>query len=204
MTPQGTRLAPRNREDQYGADSDSTRTTPDELGAWTKSLAEIAIPTCVGPIDVVLKNTRSPGSSARRDTVEPRWYCSATVLGTNCPCCAKTYSTKPLQSNPDGSLPPSRYGAPRSDRAVPTNAFDAGADSALLEGGDCCCSPARGKGLGTGTAPLDAQPPAVTAKRYTATRYAGRIRLHVSDYTPAPLMQRGVRPSASAVGWSVR
>jgi hypothetical protein len=35
------------------------------------------------------------------------------------PCWLNTYLTKPLQSNPDGSLPPFLYGAPRSDSAVP-------------------------------------------------------------------------------------
>jgi hypothetical protein len=30
-----------------------------------------------------------------------------------------TYQIKPLQSNPDGSAPPLRYGVPRKDSAVP-------------------------------------------------------------------------------------
>ena len=39
------------------------------------------------------------------------------LAGSASPCCANTHCTKPLQSNPDGSLPPLTYGVPRRESA---------------------------------------------------------------------------------------
>ena len=67
-------------------------------------------PTCEGPRVSVSKNTRSPASSVFRPTSSPWRNCSFTVRGMGMPCWLKIYQTKPLQSNPDGSLPPFRNG----------------------------------------------------------------------------------------------
>src|SRR4051812_13306806 len=77
------------------------------------------MPTCDGLIPVVLKNTRSPARTSAADTPVPTRYCSTTVRGTAIPCCARTYQTSPLQSNPfSGYEPPLRYRTPQYARAV--------------------------------------------------------------------------------------
>ncbi len=80
----------------------STRTSPRPLGACTNSSPPIAIPTCDAPRPSVLKNTRSPASTAVPPTSVPSRNSSPTVRGTRMPCCPRTYQTNPLQSKPDG------------------------------------------------------------------------------------------------------
>src|SRR5204863_10095953 len=77
----------------------------------------------------------------------PAPYCSLTSRGSSKPCCANTHCTKPLQSKPDGSLPPLRYGTPRSIIAVSTTRE--GVDGANG-------TPSGGGGAGDGTAGVDA------------------------------------------------
>ena len=74
------------------------------------------------------------------------------------PCCANTHCTKPLQSNPrDGSLPPFRYGVPRSARAVAISSAGAsGVRGSRASGRAGLLAP--GKGCGLGTAPPLAHP----------------------------------------------
>jgi hypothetical protein len=114
----------------------------------------------------VSKNTRSPGAIAACVTSPATPYCSPTVLGTVIPCWAKTYQTNPLQSKPEGSLPPFRYGVPRRLKAVlvmaPISAVGAGVDSgasgAATGGEGWGEDPRAGRGNGSGFAPVEAQP----------------------------------------------
>ena len=77
-----------------------------------------------------------------------------------------TYRTNPLQSNPDGSLPPLRYGVPVYSSAVPASApaspAGTGADGGRVEVPAGVPAPGNGRGV----APVDAHPPA-TAARHT-------------------------------------
>ena len=77
-----------------------------------------AIPTCDAPEATVVKNTRSPGSRWVALTSRPTRNCLRVSRGIAMPCRSNTYFTKPLQSNPAGSTPPERYGAPRNDSAI--------------------------------------------------------------------------------------
>src|SRR5687767_11301797 len=113
------RRAPTYLEPQYVELSVSTRTTPVEFGACTKLSVPIAMATCdaPSPFFLVLKKIRSPGLMSAGRIVSPTSYCCSTIRGTEMPYCAKTYCTRPLQSNPPGSAPPSRYGTPRNPSA---------------------------------------------------------------------------------------
>src|SRR5262249_4720486 len=70
---------------------------------------------------------------------------------------ANTYWVKPLQSNPRGSDPPLRYGAPRNRNAVSTIAAAAPASGAESPGEDGA-RPLAGTGNGRGVAPVEARP----------------------------------------------
>ena len=73
------------------------------------------------------------------------------------PCLANTYLVKPLQSNPSGLSPPSRYGLPRRANAV---AVMPAAFVGIGLAGDAAGGvhpPGGGKGLGTAPS-RDVQP----------------------------------------------
>src|SRR5688572_15388538 len=153
------------------------RTTPRELGACTNSPPPIAMPTCDAPFDTVSKNTRSPGDTSAGSTSSPTRYWSRTSRGRRVPCCANTHWTNPLQSNPDGSEPPFRYGVPRNVSAIATSAGNGARGPGATSGGAAAVSggvggtgspapggsAAPGNGRGVGTAPDEAQPVAAAA-----------------------------------------
>src|SRR5258706_11784271 len=95
----------------------------------------MATPTCDAPRLTVSKNSRSPGITSRRSILRPASYCSRTSRGRRTPFCANTHWTNPLQSNPDGSLPPFRYGIPLSVIAVETISVGAAGDGGTTTGG---------------------------------------------------------------------
>jgi hypothetical protein len=166
------------RLDQYCELRLSTRTTPLVVGACTNWSPPTRIPTCDGPGATVVKNTKSPGSSADGSTDCPTWNCCRASRGIATPCCSNTYFTRPLQSKPAGSTPPFRYGAPRSDSAVdeieyPSAVVGAAPSGELdVRGGVREAAGPPGSGNGRGTAPLDAQAVVATATR-TALRSRG-------------------------------
>ena len=133
---------PRTGSSSTGALRCSTRTTPFELGAWTNSSAETAIPTCEAPRATVLKKTRSPGSAHPATSRRPASYCSDTVRGTRGPAartrrprtrCSRTptgrcrrFGTGP----PEGTGPsrrPAAMGRRRRARQASATVRDAGA-----------------------------------------------------------------------------
>src|SRR6185503_21095497 len=111
-----------------------------------------------------------------------------TSRGSTVPNFAKTYWTKPLQSKPEGSLPPFRYGTPRNSRAVFTTAGTrAGTRAGTAPGGPGAVSPAPGgsaapgNGRGTGGPALRAaQAPVNTASTTTARGRSLRITTVIS------------------------
>jgi len=58
------------------------------------------------------KKTKSPALRLLKDTEVPTWYWSRATLGRLILFFAKTYCTKPEQSNPDGVVPPYTYLTP--------------------------------------------------------------------------------------------
>src|SRR5205809_1046360 len=66
------------------------------------------------------KKTRSPGCSWLSETGAPMPYMAYELCGSETPIWAKTYITKPEQSNPRGVEPPQTYGTPRYCIAIPT------------------------------------------------------------------------------------
>ena len=82
----------------------SIRTTPRELGAWMKRSGPSAMPTWVAPRPLVRKNTRSPAAGVC--TSSPTSRLPFDRARQRDAVLAKTNATNPLQSNPDGSLPP--------------------------------------------------------------------------------------------------
>src|SRR6185295_8604447 len=136
----------------------------------------MATPTCEAPRLTVSKNSKSPGFTSRGSIVCPAPYCSRTSRGRRMPFCANTHCTNPLQSNPDGSLPPLRYGIPLSIIAVETMAVGATGDAGTTTGGPTGAggraeggSGAPGNGRGRGVPPVVAQAAAQRAIRTTTT-----------------------------------
>lgn len=80
------------------------------LAAWTNRASSIAIATCVAPAPgpAVAKKIRSPAVMAAGSTGVPTAAWSRAARGSATPAASYTYRTNPLQSNPEGSLPPSR------------------------------------------------------------------------------------------------
>src|SRR5262245_17608080 len=139
------------------------------------------MPTCEAPGATVVKKTRSPGDSVVVSTCVPTRNCRRTSRGTDTPCCAKTYCTKPLQSKPVGVSPPSRYGAPLSASAVDEieypSVLPGGKEAEFDDGGALGAAGSvppppvgapPGTGNGRGTAPVEAQP--ATNERLTMKR----------------------------------
>src|SRR6266850_1512571 len=140
----------------------------------------MATPTCDAPRLTVSKNSRSPGITSRRSILRPASYCSRTSRGRRTPFCANTHWTNPLQSKPDGSLPPFRYGIPLSVIAVETIAVGSAGDGGTTTGGPTGAEGAAdggggapGKGCGRGGPPVVAQ---AAAERAISTRTPARSR----------------------------
>src|SRR5215211_2686793 len=110
------RRAPTQRDAYQESSRLEILTTSPVCGEWMNWPPPTYMPSWPRPS----KNTMSPGCSWLRSTGVPTPNCAAALCGSETPCCAYTYMTKPEQSKPDGSEPPQRYGVPRYCIAVPT------------------------------------------------------------------------------------
>ena len=178
-----TRRAPGYRVDQYGGDE----LLDAHLSALTRRVDELVAADRDADVRrargaTVEKNTRSPG-------------CRLVVPGPARPCtvllgdrraapgrrAARTRTpTKPLQSKPDGSVPPFRYGAPRKRERGPDDRVRSSrrrTGQLVRAAGPRCVVGAAGRGVGkgAGTAPVVAQPRAPDSTRISDAGLRYRI-----------------------------